>query len=637
MIPKVADKRRDGKSSFVQLVTYVTIRDDVKMSETLSPDTPFVRSSRSNESSFSRLINYIDRESEQASELIIAEFPDGRQQVRSGEVVCETNCFSLQSAAAEMNAIAAQCRRAEDPVYHFLLSWPVVDEPQDEAIFSSARECLKQLGMTDHQYVTAIHRDTNHVHCHVAVNKVNPVSYRVAKLWNDFDTLHKTCRRLELKHQWMPTNGAWVAQDGVVVRPERAYKNGPTRAAQLEYYADQESLFSYAVEQCREDLNAIFHEKKFTWNMLHDVLISAGLELRRKGNGLAVYDNSDNPLPVPIKASHLHPALTLSCLEPRIGAFTVSPVAEKFDANQLVYARVAENHYNPSLHARDHDARAERREARAEARDDLKARYKAYRNAWVRPSLPGGTAKERFQALSAEFAQRKKNVRQLPLDPLLKKMLYHGIVADRMIAMAALRVQMREERAAMKAAPEYRCMTYPQWVAGQALEQDMAARSQLRGWAYRAKRNTLTPAISTNTIRCAVADDIPAFIIDGYDTYIHRDGTVSYNRDGKAVILDRGERIEIADPRVNNGQDVITAFCLAEQKSGERVEIRGDKAFVQQAISMVPGFNQSGHQPLPLTHPLQRQWAGYDVRPDNVPDPISRVPSGPKYTPPKPQ
>ena len=617
MIPKVADKRRDGKSSFVKLVTYVTIRDDVKMSETLSPDTPFVRQFRSNEANFANLIKYIDREASPDNESLIIEFPDGRQQIMSGDVRCETNCFSLQTAAAEMNAVAAQNRRTLDPVYHFILSWPVADNPQNSDIFDSARECLKQLGMADNQFVTAIHRDTDHVHCHVAVNRINPISYRAANLWNDIDTLHKTCRRLELKHNWLPTNGAWVVEDGAIVRPVREFKNAPNKARQLEYYSDRESLFSYAVENCREALNDVFNNHRFTWNMVHDVLITAGLELRQKGGGLAIFDNSDNPVAVPVKASHLHPALTLSALEPRIGPFQISPEPQQPAPGALVVGYHAERHYNPSLHARDRDARMERREQRAADRDNLIAEYKAYRSNWVRPVLLKEDIRSRFKSLSDDFRKRRETI-SLVNDPLLRKMLCHALAFDRMVATSALRLELKSEREALRRSPEAQIKSYRQWVEARALEHDRAAIAQLRGWAYRAKRSDRTPALSDRVLKCAVADDIRPFNISGYDTRVNRDGAIYYQKDGSPAIVDKGAHIEIVG---TTKRDLVAAYCLAERKSGEVLEIRGRKAFLQEAVAALPDYHKVSGKPLPLSHPTQRQWAGYEkkqIQPEEV-------------------
>ena len=190
MIPIVPPKRRDGKSSFLTLVSYLTFREDVRLAEPVSPDAPVMRMSRSKEAIFDRLVDYIDRSQDAVTQTPVKEFADGRSQVLSGNVACETNCFSLDTASAEMNMVAAQNTRCVDPVYHFILSWPAQDNPVDTDIFDCARYAIQALGMKDHQFVTAIHRDTDHVHCHVAVNRINPISYRAANLYNDIDTLH---------------------------------------------------------------------------------------------------------------------------------------------------------------------------------------------------------------------------------------------------------------------------------------------------------------------------------------------------------------------------------------------------------------------------------------------------------------
>ncbi|WP_010218365.1 relaxase/mobilization nuclease domain-containing protein, partial [Pseudomonas amygdali] len=79
--------------------------------------------------------------------------PDGRQRLISGGISCETNCFSWETSAAEMNMVAAQSRRCQDPVYHFILSWRENELPTDAQIFECAEHCIRQLGMEGHQYV----------------------------------------------------------------------------------------------------------------------------------------------------------------------------------------------------------------------------------------------------------------------------------------------------------------------------------------------------------------------------------------------------------------------------------------------------------------------------------------------------
>ncbi|EID9852100.1 mobilization protein MobA, partial [Salmonella enterica] len=116
MIVIVPEKRRDGKSSFLTLVSYLTLREDVRLAEPVSPDAPVMRMSRSKEAIFDRLVDYIDRSQNAVTQTPVKEFADGRSQVLSGNVACETNCFSLDTASAEMNMVAAQNTRCIDPV-----------------------------------------------------------------------------------------------------------------------------------------------------------------------------------------------------------------------------------------------------------------------------------------------------------------------------------------------------------------------------------------------------------------------------------------------------------------------------------------------------------------------------------------
>lgn len=614
MLAVVAERRRDGKSSFVQLVSYTILRDDVEMSETLSPERPFVRKSRSEDKIFNDLVGYATRNALPDSQDVIATFPDGRQQVRCDKVICETNCFSLATASIEMDMVAVQNTRCNDPVYHAILSWPESESPTPGQIFESARHCLKRLGMEGHQYVFAIHDDTDNLHCHLTVNRINPVSYKAASLYNDRFTLDRCCRELELKNGWKHDNGPYMVNDsGAIVRRQKFYKSAPAAARQLEHFGDKESLFSYAVDNCREKMDALFLGGNYDWDGVHDILIAAGLELHQKGEGLAIYDVADDEQ-APIKASDLHPELTLSCQQELIGGFTRASVIREVnrDGKDVLLSAVdIESQYDNRLHRRDKEARAERRNSRAEARQDLIARYKAYKTSFVRPGISAAAVRTRFRELAAGYRIRKNNVRMTERDPLLRKLMFRALEVEKMKDMAALRLLIRDERKLLKEMPGSRPLSYRAWVEVQATDNDAAAISQLRGWAYREKRKNRTAAISDNIILHSVADDIRPSQIRGYDTNVNRDGAVVYSSGGKPVLLDRGLYIEVADAPAEKGKNLAMALHITGEKSGETVEVRGDKAFVQGTIQYIPHFNASSGKTVPLTHPVQRQQAGY--------------------------
>lgn len=619
MIAEVPEKRRDGKSSFVKLVSYVTLRDNVEMSETLSPEKPFVRKPRSESAIFNDLVGYATRNALPESVDVIATFPDGRQQLLCGDVITETNCFSLATAATEMNMVGMQNTRCQDPVYHVILSWPESERPVADQIFDSARHCMKRMGMEGHQYVFAIHDDTDNLHCHLTINRVSPVSYKAASLYNDRYILDRSCRELELKHGWKHDNGPFmVNNDGAIVRKRNLYKSGPAAARELEHFSDKESLFTYAVGNCREKLDALFMQAGYRWDDIHDVLTCAGLELRQKGEGLAIYDLYDETQR-PVKASSIHPELTLNSQQEFAGAYTPSPVIREVNRagrNVILTDVDITSRYDNLLHCRDRGARADRRIARAEARQDLIACYKAYKTSFVRPGISQDDVRSRFRELSAQYRIRKNNVRLRERDPLLRKLMFRALEVEKMKDMAALRLKVRDERQALKDNPASRCLTYRGWVEVQAMQHDAAAISQLRGWAYREKRNNRTAPISGNIILNAVADDIKPPHIRGYDTQVNRDGAVVYSSEGKPVLLDRGARIEVANVLEEKGKSLMAALHIGSVKSGEKVEVRGEPGFVQGTMALIPRFNASTGKTVPLTHPIQRRLAGYDRQQD---------------------
>lgn len=137
----------------LQLISYLICRVDKKPGELLSPDNPYVRPVRSREAIVEHLGQFIEEGMDLHRNHVLSRSDDGRQQVLCGEVLCETNCFGIETAAAEMDAVASQNRRCQDPVYHAILSWREEDNPTNEQIFECARYALKALNMSDHQYV----------------------------------------------------------------------------------------------------------------------------------------------------------------------------------------------------------------------------------------------------------------------------------------------------------------------------------------------------------------------------------------------------------------------------------------------------------------------------------------------------
>ncbi len=583
----IPPKRRDKKTSFKKLVNYVSTREEKKPGEAVTHEAVH---STGNEyvatPGFGQLVDYVGRKRATPTSEIVSTSPEGIQRVLSGEVLCETNCWSLETAASEMNMTADQNRHCKDAVYHFILSWQGDEDPSPDAIFSSVRYSLKQLGMEEHQYVAAIHRDTDNIHCHVSANRVHPTTFRAQNMWNDADELQKCCRVLERELGFKVDNGSWhMDAHGDLHRTRRDIPSTPRGAAKREIFSDKESLHGYAVRETRQVLSDVIAQDKLSWDRLHNILYTRGLGLREQSGGLAVYDLM-NPEGVSVKASDVHPDISLVSMTRQHSEFKPAPPVYNPDRPEDGMLDMC-NCYMPQLHVRDQEARRERREARAIARDILRARYEAYRNGWEKPDLRAG---ERFRQIASHCVVAKAHVRDTVRDPLMRKLMYRVAEFEKMKAMAELRLQLREERQVLKDTGESRPLSWKSWVEREAVKGDAAALSQMRGWAYREKRASRQQKNAwpepNVVIHYGPGDDVPTFKSSEHETRLLRDGTVSYLRDGKPAVTDFGDRVEIY-PATDSKSDRFNNDLAAELtawRSGDRTVLRGEQKAVNRVL-----------------------------------------------------
>lgn len=285
IIPK---KRRDGKSSFEDLVSYVSVRDDLEDEELQALSS--AQSLLSHRSRFSRLVDYATRLRDESFVSLVDVMKDGCEWVNFYGVTCFHNCTSLETAAEEMEYTARQARYAKDdtdPVFHYILSWQSHESPRPEQIYDSVRHTLKALGLSSHQYVSAVHTDTDNLHVHVAVNRVHPdTSYLNCLSWSQ-EKLSRACRELELKHGFAPDNGCWIHAPGSrIVRKtaaERDRQNAWTRGKKQTF---REYVSQTAVAGLRS-------EPVHDWLSLHRRLAEDGLYLTLQNGSFMVMDGWD--------------------------------------------------------------------------------------------------------------------------------------------------------------------------------------------------------------------------------------------------------------------------------------------------------------------------------------------------------
>ncbi|MFZ4687587.1 MAG: relaxase/mobilization nuclease domain-containing protein, partial [Hyphomonadaceae bacterium] len=117
-------------------------------------------------------------------------------------------------------------RVCEDPVKTLSLAWHKDDTPTPEHMVEAADAFLKHMGWEQHQAVYVAHRDTEHKHIHIIVNRVHPETGRT------MDDYRERVRAQEWALAYEKEHGKIWCEQREVNAAERAGRTAePERAA----------------------------------------------------------------------------------------------------------------------------------------------------------------------------------------------------------------------------------------------------------------------------------------------------------------------------------------------------------------------------------------------------------------------
>ncbi|RYZ77693.1 MAG: conjugal transfer protein TraI, partial [Proteobacteria bacterium] len=91
-------------------------------------------------------------------------------------------------------------RSKADKTYHLIVSFPEDERPDVKTLKIIEETLCNSLGYSEHQRLTAVHRDSTHLHMHIAISRIHPVTFNNYEPFRDFQKLQTAARELELKH-----------------------------------------------------------------------------------------------------------------------------------------------------------------------------------------------------------------------------------------------------------------------------------------------------------------------------------------------------------------------------------------------------------------------------------------------------
>ncbi len=221
-------------------------------------------------------------------------------------------------AAHLMEVTAMQSQRVEKPVYHLTVSVPPEERLSRQELREVAETLLRDLGLEEHQALLVAHRDTEHQHVHVMVNRVHPETHRAWKTSHDYARIESSLRRQELERELRQVPGRHAPTPG----RDRTSEVGLTSGQRRERERTGHQTFADHVRSvARDDLR-----QARSWKELHERLSELGLAVRKRGRGLVVTDGQHQ-----VKASFVDRGSSLPKLEARLGPFEPASKAKALD------------------------------------------------------------------------------------------------------------------------------------------------------------------------------------------------------------------------------------------------------------------------------------------------------------------
>ena len=233
------------------------------------------------------------------------------------EYVSTLNIFAPEVTAAEMEALALENTRSTDPVFNCVLSWRENEIPTREQTDEAVEIVLKELGLEGCQTHFALHRNTENLHLHICVNRIDPETYKArdpAHGWTK-KALEKAARKIELAQGWeIERSGRYiVTENGEIqekIREPNRLKLSQT-ARDIEAHTGEKSA-----ERIGQETAAPIIRGAKTWEELHQKLAEHGIVFERKGSGAVLHIGE-----TVIKASQAGRDISLSKLEKRLGEY----------------------------------------------------------------------------------------------------------------------------------------------------------------------------------------------------------------------------------------------------------------------------------------------------------------------------
>lgn len=450
-----------------------------------------------------------------------------------------TNCNTNDPAAAttliEVTQ-AANTRSKTDKTYHLVFSFPPGEEPDLKTLHAIEDQLVAAIGFADHQRISAVHIDTDHLHVHVAINKVHPKGFQNIEPYYDKKKLMETCERLEIEYGLTRTNHGLDGRE-----PKAKVKE---KQAQAEVHTGIETITGLVARDLAPRL-----KEASSWTEARKILSDHGLEIKQRGAGLVIGSGK-----LWVKASTCDRGLSFKAMTDRLG-----PISQE--------SKQPSKPYEPKP-----------RSAHVSS-SELYARYKQEREAMLR-ARQNGLAQLKYEGEVLKYQLKQWHNTQRGLVRLAAK----GITRRTMMQVlrmktASTRTRNRQtiERKRRQLIIDTALPSWQTWLARQAEDGKIEALEVLRSNAAKQRGwgNLLTaknPERAKNTI------------IHNLRHHIDKDGFITYLTGDGGIVVDRKTHVQCRNTTASAA--LVSLELAAKQFKGQPLIIEGADSFKQEVARL---------------------------------------------------
>lgn len=456
-----------------------------------------------------------------------------------------TNCSAEvpAMAIAEVEVTQSQNTRSKaDKTYHLVISFPEGEEPTREQLEDIEDRMCDALGFAQHQRISAVHQDTDNIHLHLAINKVNPETFNVLEPFRDYYTRNRVCREMEQKHGLLVDNG--------IGEGKRFGK-----ANEMDAHSPQETLWRWIDDNAKVTLIEAA-QTSGNWQALHEKFQSQGLMIKPRGAGLVVgtLDGAAH-----IKASSIDKTLSFKNLTARLGEYEAPPRQTNVTSSEKEYRPI------PKLKTVQNNA--------------LYAEYQAVKErAWNERRAAKNSQSASRQTFQQELKEWHRQARLKIKTSLVKgpakKYAYQRLAAERETAYKQFKEKENQQRKALQ--KDFPLMSWEEYLVQAAERGNRDALEILR--SQKQRQSKLAAAL----LKADDPEKAKHLIHQNLKPVVRKNGELFYRIQDGGTVTDEKAQIRVDNPTA--GAAFLALSLAAERFEGQALTVQGSDDFKRQIV-----------------------------------------------------